>query len=60
MEEAFDLAREGSLDVSPEMIDCGLKACDVIRLIIEEKSEGAAIPGEGAVIAAFHSVVTRA
>src|ERR1700683_1670237 len=40
MEEAFDLAREGRLAVSPEMIDCGLKACDVIRLIIEEKSEG--------------------
>jgi two-component system chemotaxis sensor kinase CheA len=53
MEEAFDLAREGSLAVSPEMIDCGLKACDVIRLIIEEKSEGAVIPGEDAVIAAF-------
>jgi two-component system chemotaxis sensor kinase CheA len=53
MEEAFDRAREGSLAVSPEMIDCGLKACDVIRLIIEEKSEGTVVPGEAAVTAAF-------
>src|SRR5580658_2400631 len=40
MEEAFDLAREGRLAVSPELIDCGLKACDVLRLIIEAKTEG--------------------
>ncbi|MGJ5813655.1 Hpt domain-containing protein [Paludibaculum fermentans] len=53
MEEAFDLAREGRLTVTPELIDCGLKACDVIRLIIEEKSEGAAIPGERDAMAAF-------
>jgi two-component system chemotaxis sensor kinase CheA len=46
MEEAFDLAREGRLAVTPELIDCGLKACDVIRLIIEEKADGACIPGE--------------
>src|ERR1022692_4718365 len=37
MEEAFDLAREGRLAVTPDLIDCGLKACDVLRLIIEEK-----------------------
>ncbi len=45
MEEAFDLARAGRLAVSPDLIDCGLKACDVIRLIIEENAEGAAVPG---------------
>ena len=52
MEEAFDLAREGRLAVTPDLIDCGLKACDVIRLIIEEKAEGA-VPGEVEVAAAF-------
>src|SRR5450631_3641440 len=46
MEEAFDLAREGRLAVTPDLIDCGLKACDVIRLILEEQAEGAFVPGE--------------
>jgi two-component system, chemotaxis family, sensor kinase CheA len=53
MEEAFDLAREGRLAVSGELIDCGLNACDVIRLIIEEKAEGEAVPGEVEVTGAF-------
>jgi two-component system chemotaxis sensor kinase CheA len=53
MEEAFDLAREDRLAVTPELIDCGLKACDVIRLLIEEKAEGAVIPGEVEVTGAF-------
>src|SRR5450755_4879206 len=46
VEEAFDLARAGRLAVTPDLIDCGLKACDVIRLIIEEKTEAAAVKGE--------------
>src|ERR1035441_112007 len=33
VEEAFDLAREERLAVTGDLIDCGLKACDVIRLI---------------------------
>ena len=53
MEEAFDLAREGRLAVSPELIDCGLKACDVIRLILEQKADGASIPGEVEATSAF-------
>jgi two-component system chemotaxis sensor kinase CheA len=53
MEEAFDLAREGRLAVTGDLIDCGLKACDVLRLIIEGKPEGAAVPGESEVVAAF-------
>ena len=52
MEEAFDLAREGSLEVTPDLIDCGLKACDIIRLIMEEQVDGA-VPGEVEVSAAF-------
>ena len=53
MEGAFDLAREGRLAVTGDLIDCGLKACDVLRLILDEKSEGAAVPGEAEVAAAL-------
>jgi len=53
MEEAFDLAREGRLAVTPDLIDCGLKACDVIRLILDEKAEGEAVQGEVEVTGAF-------
>src|SRR5580700_5456420 len=53
MEEAFDLAREGRLAITPDLIDCGLKACDVMRLIIEEKAEGAVVPGEVEITGAF-------
>ena len=34
MEEAFDLARGGRLAVNPDLINCGLKACDVLRCMI--------------------------
>jgi HPt (histidine-containing phosphotransfer) domain-containing protein len=47
MEEAFDVAREGRLAVSPELIDCGLKACDVLRLIIEDKAEDSVVGRSG-------------
>src|ERR1035441_2865772 len=53
MEEAFEMARDGRLAVTPDLIDCGLKACDVLRLIIEETAEGAAVPGEAEVTGAF-------
>jgi two-component system chemotaxis sensor kinase CheA len=53
MEEAFDLAREGRLAVTGDLIDCGLKACDVIRLILAERVEGEAVQGEEEVTGAF-------
>jgi len=53
MEEAFDMAREGRIVVTADLIDCGLKACDVLRLIFEEKSEGPPVSGEAEVTAAF-------
>jgi two-component system chemotaxis sensor kinase CheA len=53
IEEAFDLAREGRLAVSGELIDCALKACDVIRLIVESEVDGETAPGEEEVTAAF-------
>src|ERR1035441_789144 len=46
VEEAFDLAREERLAVTGDLIDCGLKACDVIRLILGENEEGESVPGE--------------
>ena len=53
VEEAFDLAREGRLAVTGELIDCGLQACDVIRLILQESAEGHSVPGEVEVTGAF-------
>jgi two-component system chemotaxis sensor kinase CheA len=53
VEETFDLARAGRLTVTPDLIDCGLKACDVIRQIVDEQPEGEAVPGEAEVTAAF-------
>src|SRR5580693_963457 len=44
IEEAFDLARGGRLVVNPDLIDCGLKACDVLRCIIEGAADGTVIP----------------
>ena len=53
VEEAFDLAREERLAVTGDLIDCGLKACDVIRLILGENEEGESVPGEVEVTGAF-------
>jgi two-component system chemotaxis sensor kinase CheA len=53
MEEAFDRAREGRLPVTADLIDCGLKACDVIRLILEETAESAFVCGEADLTGAF-------
>jgi two-component system chemotaxis sensor kinase CheA len=53
IEEAFDLAREGRLAVTPDLIDCALRACDVIRLILEENAESLCVSGEAQVTTAF-------
>jgi two-component system chemotaxis sensor kinase CheA len=60
MEAAFDLARDGRLAVTPELIDCGLKACDVIRLIIEGAADGPAVRGEVEVTEAFTRLLPAA
>src|ERR1022692_4424690 len=52
MEGAFDLAREGRLAVTAELIDCGLNACDVIRLLLKGEKEETD-PREAALTAAF-------
>src|ERR1039457_5608925 len=59
MEEAFDLAREGRLAVTPDLIDCGLKACDVIRLVLEENGEEEAVSGEMEVSSAFKRLLPQ-
>jgi two-component system chemotaxis sensor kinase CheA len=53
VEEAFDLARDGRLAVTGDLIDCGLQSCDVIRQILEENVEGESVPGELEVTGAF-------
>jgi two-component system chemotaxis sensor kinase CheA len=53
VEEAFDLARDGRLAVTGELIDCGLKACDVIRLILDEPIEGTGVAWEAEVAGDF-------
>jgi chemotaxis protein histidine kinase CheA len=53
VEEAFDLAREGRLAVTTDLIDCGLNACDVIRAILDEEGEEGEAAGERAVTEAL-------
>ncbi|MGC2112395.1 MAG: chemotaxis protein CheA [Candidatus Korobacteraceae bacterium] len=60
VEEAFDLAREGRLAITPELIDCALKACDVVRLILEQKSEEGEVAGEAEVTASFTRLLPSA
>ena len=49
LEEAFDLARAGRLAVTSELIDCGLKGCDIVRAILDTDSEEGEVAGERAV-----------
>jgi two-component system chemotaxis sensor kinase CheA len=53
VEEVFDLARAERLAVTGDLIDCGLQACDVIRLILGESMEAESVPGEVEVTGAF-------
>jgi len=57
MEEAFDLAREAKLTVTPELIDCALKACDVIRLILESDQPESEVAGEATVTTGFERLL---
>ncbi|SFS08347.1 Hpt domain-containing protein [Granulicella pectinivorans] len=49
VEEAFDLARAGKLAITSELIDCGLKACDVIREILDMEDDEREASGERSV-----------
>jgi len=54
VEEAFELARAGKLTVTPELIDCALKSCDVIRMILDR---GEGVVAEEAQVTSALSVV---
>ena len=60
VEEAFDLAREGLLEVTSDLIDCGLQACDVIREILDEDREDGETAGERTVEEALTRLLNRA
>jgi two-component system, chemotaxis family, sensor kinase CheA len=60
VEEAFDLAREGRLAVTPDLIDCGLKACDVIRAILDQESEDGEAAGQRTVTEALTRLLPHA
>jgi HPt (histidine-containing phosphotransfer) domain-containing protein len=49
VEEAFELARSGKLAITGELVDCGLRACDVLRTILCAADADAECPGEQAV-----------
>lgn len=59
VEEVFDLARGGHLAVTAELVDCGLKACDVIRLILGETAD-ATVAGEEDVVRALSQLLPGA
>jgi len=58
-EEAFDLARSGRLAISGALIDCGLKACDVLRAILGAENPDAECPGEQEVARALSGLLPK-
>jgi len=56
VEEAFEMARSGTLAITPQLVDCGLQACDVIRLILDAPEEGD-VAGETEVTAALERLL---
>jgi two-component system chemotaxis sensor kinase CheA len=52
VEETFELARAGKISVTPELIDCALRSCDVIRLILDQSDEGT-VSGEAEIAGAL-------
>jgi two-component system chemotaxis sensor kinase CheA len=52
VEETFELARAGKLAVTSELIDCALKSCDVIRLLLDH-TDDTAVAGEREVTGAL-------
>jgi len=53
MEDAFDRARCNRLPVTPHLIDCGLRACDLMRLMLTGDGEGAKPSDEAEVVEAL-------
>src|SRR5271165_6168598 len=59
VEEAFELARSGRLAITVELVDCGLKACDVLRAILVAENPDAECPGEQGVGDALSRLLPR-
>jgi len=59
LEEAFDLAREGRLAVTSDLVDCALQACDVIRAILDADREEAEVSGEKTAAEALTRLLPR-
>ena len=59
VEEVFDLARAGRLAITVEVVDCGLKACDVLRSILGAEDPDAECPGERGVTDALRLLLPR-
>ena len=59
VEEAFDLARSGRLAISGALIDCGLKACDVLRAILSAENPDAECPGEAEIAGALAALLPQ-
>jgi two-component system chemotaxis sensor kinase CheA len=49
VEEVFDLARSGKLAITGDLVDCGLKACDVLLTILCAPDPDAECPDEQSV-----------
>jgi two-component system chemotaxis sensor kinase CheA len=59
VEEAFELARSGKLAITGDLVDCGLKACDVLRSVLCAPDPDAECPGEQAVTEALAALLPR-
>jgi two-component system chemotaxis sensor kinase CheA len=59
VEEAFDLARSGRLAITGTLIDCGLKACDVLRAILGAENPDAEYPGEQEVVQKLSGLIPQ-
>jgi two-component system chemotaxis sensor kinase CheA len=58
LEEAFDLARDGKLAITRDLVDCGLKACDILQQILNAADPDAECSGEREVGAALQRLVS--
>jgi two-component system chemotaxis sensor kinase CheA len=59
VEEAFDLARSGKLAITGDLVDCGLKAGDVLRAILGAQDPDAECAGEQAVTEALAALLPK-
>ena len=59
VEEAFDLARSGRLAITTELVDCGLKTCDVLRALLGAEDSELSLPGERGIADALASLMLK-